>query len=156
MKKTQAHIFTFLKLPADLPKIFCLCETLWNWVAFGSPKGQTRHLEFSKNRRLHHECLHDGWIMRHQRGQTAKNKRSWTKSSAYIVYAETWRKFGKTNTLHRRYVINSCSLITIDKKRNCFEGKTQTCMFFCQRRWRQSTFTTPRPQLMSLPWGLED
>ena len=80
MKKTQAHMFTFLKLPANLPKIFCLCETLWNWVALGSPNS-LMHPQRQRsnapprvflNRRLRHGCLHDGRIMRHQRGQTAK------------------------------------------------------------------------------------
>ena len=71
------------------------------------------------------------WWANHEApmGSNSENKRSWTKSSAYIVYVETWRKFGKTNTLHRRHVINSCSLIKIDKKRNCFEGTTKTYMF---------------------------
>lgn len=59
-----------------------------------------------------------------QRKQTELNK-----ILSLYRFCETWRKFGKTNTLHRRYVINSWSLITIDKKRNCFEGTTKTYMF---------------------------
>lgn len=149
-KNTSAHIH-LLETPSQSSKNIL---SVWNFVElsrvwftqFVDPSATTKvkraTSSFSKSTT---SPWMSPWWANHEAPtrSNSENKRSWTKSSAYIVFAETWRKFGKTNTLHRRYVIHSCSLITIDKKRNCFEGKTKTCMSFCQRRWRH--FTTPSP-----------